>query len=129
MIEDASLSSLSGIVTKYKGNGRKFGYPTANFATASKLQDGVYFGYADMGKYHNHPALIFIGIPTTVGDLERRVEAHLLDIADKDYYGLVLTLDVKYFYRPSVTFAGTNELLTVMHKDEAAGRRWFRLHQ
>ena len=79
------LASISGVVTKYKGNGRKLGYPTANITTIADISDGVYFGYADLAEYQNQPALIFIGTPTTIGDKDRRLEAYLLDIPDKDY--------------------------------------------
>ena len=87
---------LSGVVKAFSGNGRKLGYPTANLSTATMLRDGVYFGSATMDIYHDHPAMIFVGVPTTVGDKIRRVEAHLLDIADKDYYGQHLQLDLQH---------------------------------
>ncbi len=117
--------SLDGIVTRYKGNGRKFGYPTANIDTATELQDGVYFGFADLADYIHHPALIFVGVPTTVGDTERRVEAHLLDIPDQDHYDQPLTLELTYFHRPNQKLASIDELLEIMKQDEAAGRDWF----
>jgi FAD synthase len=81
-----SVEELNGIVRHYAGNGRSLGYPTANISTQTKLTDGVYFGYAELKEFHRWPSLIFIGIPTTVGDRGRRVEAHLLDIPDHNYY-------------------------------------------
>jgi len=78
-------ADLRGLVQKYKGNGRKLGYPTANMNAETELPDGVYFGYADLLDYRHHPALIFIGTPVTLGDTIRRVEAHLLDVQDVDY--------------------------------------------
>jgi riboflavin kinase/FMN adenylyltransferase len=118
-------ASLSGIVTRYKGNGRKFGYPTANFHTTTELDDGVYFGFANMGEFNHHAALIFIGTPTTVGDTERRVEAWLPDIPDKDYYGEDLQLEVAAFHRDNQHFGSIEELLEVMKSDEATARQWF----
>lgn len=117
--------NLRGEVAHYAGNGRKFGYPTANIASETKLPDGVYFGFADLAEYTHHPALIFIGTPTTVGDTERRVEAHLLDIADIDYYGQQLGLSIGVFHRGNKTFDSTDELLEAMKNDEMAGRAWF----
>ena len=116
---------LSGIVTKFEGNGRKLGYPTANLRIPTELEDGVYFGFADLSVYKNKPALIFVGVPTTMGDRERRVEVHLLDINDEDYYGQSLRLTVEYFHRPNQTFDSVDELQQVMHEDEHQAREWF----
>jgi riboflavin kinase/FMN adenylyltransferase len=118
---------LAGTVIAYKGNGRRLGYPTANVAAQTDLADGVYFGYADMGRYLHHPSLIFVGIPTTLGDTERRIETHLLDISDKDYYGMPIELSIEYFHRPNQTFASVQKLLRVMKTDESAARQWFKL--
>lgn len=118
---------LSGVVTHFQGNGRRLGYPTANIKVPTDLEDGVYFGFADLDSFENHPALIFIGVPVTMGDRDRRVEAYLLDIPDKDYYDLELCLTVQHFHRPNQTFDSMEELMEVMHDDEAIARRWFGL--
>jgi riboflavin kinase/FMN adenylyltransferase len=116
---------MSGIVARFKGNGRKLGYPTANIAAPTDLPDGVYFGFATLGEYKNHPAMIFIGTPTTVGDTVRRVEAYLVDIADRDYYGMRLSLSIEKFHRANETFASVDELVKNIKKDETAARSWF----
>ncbi len=116
---------MNGVVCRYKGNGRKLGYPTANIAAAAKLKDGVYFGYADLDSFKHHPALIFVGTPTTMGDTERRLEVHLLDIPDTDYYDQQLAVSLEHYHRPNRTFDGVEALRTVMRDDEAAGRQWF----
>lgn len=121
-------AKLEGTVVRFAGNGRKLGYPTANITTKTNLKDGVYFGTASMDSYTNHPSLIFIGTPTTVGDSGRRVEAHLLDAADKDYYGLKLELDISHFHRPNQTFETVDELLIAMKDDEVTARNWFKEH-
>jgi FAD synthase len=121
-------TKLAGEVTRYAGHGREFGYPTANIAAETDLDDGVYFGRADLAGHKRHPALIFVGTPTTVGDTIRRVEAHLLDIPDHDYYGERLVLEVLHFRRPNVTFGSVKELLAAMREDEVAGRAWFDHH-
>ena len=116
--------SLSRRTMAFTGMGRSLGYPTANIETDTQLSDGVYFGWADLGKYTHHPALIFIGTPTTMGDVERRAEAHLLDIDDTDHYGLELKLSVEVFHRPNQTFSSVDELLVAIKADETAGRDW-----
>ena len=116
---------LEGVVTRFKGNGRKFGYPTANLTTKTDLKDGVYFGYADLKDFKDHPSLIFVGTPTTVGDTERRVAVHLLDIPDVDYYDEVLALSPRHLHRQNETFSGVDELLEIMRNDEVRARAWF----
>ncbi len=63
-----------------------------------------------------------------MGDKLRRVEAHLLDIADKDYYGRLLKLDIHKFFRPNQKFASVDELLVAIKADEVAARKWFKEH-
>lgn len=116
---------LQGTVAKFKGNGRHLGYPTANIQTDTDSKDGVYFGYADLAGFKHHPALIFIGVPTTMGDTERRVEVHLLDIPDEDHYGETLTTMPQQYHRANRTFTSVDELLKVMKADETAARAWF----
>lgn len=118
---------VQGVVTAFKGDGRKLGYPTANLTSQTDLVDGVYFGYADLAHFSHHPALIFVGTPTTLGETERRVESHLLDIPDKDYYGQSLKLSIRHYHRPNRTFEDVSSLVAVMQDDEAAARQWFKL--
>lgn len=116
---------LNGTVTPYKGNGRKLGYPTANLDVRTDARDGVYFGFADLAGFSHHPSLVFVGVPTTMGDTERRVEAHLLDIPDVDYYDLPLSVSLDKYHRANRTFDSTGELMEVMRADETEAREWF----
>lgn len=118
-------TNLTGQVSQFQGNGRRLGYPTANIRTGTDLTEGVYFGFADLAEFTARPALIFIGVPTTVGDHERRVEVHLLDIPDIDYYDQPLSVKIKYFHRPNKHFESIDELISAMHADEAEARSWF----
>lgn len=120
--------NISGKIVKFSGNGRKLGYPTANLAVATNLADGVYFGWAMLGESEKQPTLIFIGTPTTVGDKERRVEAHILDLPDKDYYDQNLEIEVAHFHRSNQKFASIDELRKAMNDDERAARSWFSEH-
>lgn len=117
--------TFTGIVTRFKGNGRKLGYPTANLTTNTDLKDGIYFGYANLAGFLRQPSLVFIGTPTTMGDTERRLEVHLLDIPDEDYYDQELCATIHHYHRANETFASIEELLAVLRADETAGRRWF----
>ena len=116
---------LDGAIKRYKGHGRELGYPTANIDTNTKLHDGVYFGFAELAHYSHHPALIFIGTPTTIGDKSRRVEAHLLGIPDIDYYGHRLVLDIQHYHRANKKFGSINDLIVAIKSDEQAAQQWF----
>lgn len=116
---------LQGTVTRFKGDGRRLGCPTANITTETSARDGVYFGFADLGDFHDHPSVIFIGVPTTMGDTARRVEAHLLDIPDIDYYDLPMTVRLEEYHRSNRTFDDASGLMAAMKADELAARRWF----
>lgn len=127
-MKDATPIILQGTVTRFKGNGRKLGYPTANITTATDARDGVYFGFADLNGFAKRPSLIFIGVPTTMGDTERRVEIHLLDIPDEDYYDQPLSVELRHYHRPNRTFKDMKKLMEVMEDDEAVARAWFGSH-
>lgn len=120
--------TLTGTVTRFKGNGRRLGYPTANITTDTAAKDGVYFGYADLKEFKNHPSLIFVGTPTTMGDTDRRVEAYLLDIPDIDHYGEALRVRLEEYHRGNRTFESADELQSVMKNDEQTARQWFAAH-
>jgi FAD synthase len=117
---------LAGMVTQFKGDGRRLGYPTANLVTETDLKDGIYFGFADLKDWKDKLALIFIGMPTTMGETSRRVEAHILDIPDEDYYTEPLRLTVSYFHRPNHKFENMEALIQAMQADETAARQWFK---
>lgn len=127
-VKSMNSKTLAGVTLRFSGNGRKLGYPTANITDKTNLDDGIYFGYATLGVYRRHPAMIFVGTPVTVGDSTRRVEAHLLDIEDKDMYDQNLQLEILHFYRPNKKFATVGELITAMHTDETSARAWYKEH-
>lgn len=124
-MKDIKPVTLSGLITRFKGNGRKLGYPTANLTIKTGLADGIYFGFADLAEWSAQPAIIFIGTPTTMGDKDRRVEVHLLDIPDRDYYDRPLSASLHHYHRPNRTFADVDQLLEAMRADETAARKWF----
>ena len=117
---------ISGRTVRFSGKGRGLGYPTANIQTDIQLKDGVYLGRASLAGFQNHPALVFVGVPTTVGDELWRVETHLLDIPDQDYYDLPLTLELGQYIRPNKTFPSVEKLQEQMKADEALARQYFK---
>ena len=124
------INKLNGTTIKYSGNGRKLGYPTANFAVNSDVADGVYISFSTLNfsklKGQKLPSMTFIGVPTTVGDTPRRVEVHLFDIADMDYYDCEIETELIHKIRDNKTFNSVDELLGVMKTDERIAREYFR---
>jgi riboflavin kinase/FMN adenylyltransferase len=118
--------SLAGKVIKFNGLGRQLGYPTANISVATNLEEGVYFGLAELAEYKDQPSLIFIGAPITFNDSRHRVEAHLLDVEDQDYYGQTLKVSIMYFHRANQKFKDGQELMDAMKADEETARAWFK---
>lgn len=116
---------LEGTTAKFAGNGRLFGYPTANFLVNQKTNEGIYFGFSDLANYKHHPSLVFVGVPRTVGDQQYRIETHLLDALDIDYYELPIRVQLQHFHRSNEVFSSNEQLLTAMKNDEAIGRLWF----
>ena|ERR1039458_1312937 len=118
-------TNLTGQVSQFQGNGRRLGYPTANIRTGTDLTEGVYFGFADLAEFSVRPSLIFIGVPTTMGDPERRLEVHVLDIPDIDYYDKKLTVQIVHFLRANKHFDNVEALKLAMRDDEMRARNWF----
>lgn len=117
--------TLSGITKRFQGNGRQLGYPTANITTQTDLADGVYFGHASLDSYIDKPSLIFVGVPLTMGQKEHRIEVHLLDIPDRDYYDHQVIAQILHFHRSNQKFSGLDELTDVIKNDDRVARQWF----
>jgi FAD synthase len=118
---------LSGVTEKFDGHGRTLGWPTANIDCDPDIPDGVYLGTASLDKYTNHPASIFVGTPTTMGRVKRRVEVWLMDVENNDYYGKMLECSLLHFVRPNETFASEQQLREKLQDDEKYARWWFAL--
>lgn len=121
-------TEITGRITRFSGNGRKLGYPTANLTYKTDLADGVYFGTADLKEHKKRPSIIFIGVPSTMGDTDRRVETHVLDIPDEDYYDEDLKIVVMHFHRANKKFSNIEDLVEAMQSDEQTARAWFKSH-
>ncbi len=117
--------SLSGTVKPFAGNGRKFGYPTANIEIDLATQEGLFVGYVEMNKT-DYPALIFIGTPITLEDEVKRAEAHILDFEDRDLYGEQVVFRVTKKLRNNHDFGDLDALIEQMHIDEGVAREYFK---
>lgn len=108
-----------GVVEHGLKIGRTIGFPTANMSRESQGYlplDGVYAGWliADGQRY---PAAHSVGINETFQAVPRLVESHVLDRKDLDLYDKIVTLEYVDFVRPSLKFAGVDELIVAINND------------
>ncbi|MBO5059745.1 MAG: riboflavin biosynthesis protein RibF [Clostridia bacterium] len=106
--------TVSGVVEKGFGNGRKMGFPTANVAyNFEKLlpPDGVYRGSV-LGK----SAVINIGKNPTFDAKERTLEVHLVDF-DGDLYDEQIDVQLYEKLRDDIKFETVDELIKQIEQD------------
>lgn len=100
--------NITGIVIHGKGEGGKFGFPTANIEYTGKLEKGVYRGVIIRGKKTFVAAVI-----KKDDDL---LEAHILDFQG-DLYGEKIELQIKEKLREIINFKGKEQFLSQAQKD------------
>jgi len=123
---------MEGHVVMGRQLGRKLGYPTANLrirARPSALQ-GIFAVYArsldllgdKTGVGSWMPCFSSIGIRPTIGGTEPLLEVHFFDY-DGDLYGQRLVVEFVAKLRDEVHFAGLDELVAQMRRDETEARK------
>lgn len=115
---------VSGVVKPHKGNGRKFGYPTANIAVDSGAEEGVFVGYTTL-RGGRLPSIIFIGTAETLGETNKRLESYILDFPDEDLYDELIEVEVLDQLRDNQKFDSIDDLIEQMHQDERNARDYF----
>jgi len=122
------MNTLSGRIIPYEGNGRKIGYPTANITVDNDEPSGIFIATATVDE-QTHPALAFIGVPTTLDQPAKRAEAHILDFPDQDLYGKEMEIALIKKIRDNEKFDDINELVAAIAGDERITRQYFDEHQ
>lgn len=110
---------LEGIVVTGTRRGRGLGFPTANLQVDRQLlvpPNGIYGGAA-LGRR----AAISVGVSPHYGGIERRIEAHVLDL-DDDLYGRSLRVELWSFLRDESAFASDAALVEQIARDVDAVR-------
>src|SRR5699024_4353116 len=114
---------MRGTVVHGEARGRALGFPTANLApeaTGTIPADGIYAGWllreASEGS-QRMPAAISIGTNPTFQGQVRQVEAHVLGRDDLDLYGEEVRVEFVTRLRPTLEFAGVEELVAQMRHD------------
>jgi riboflavin kinase/FMN adenylyltransferase len=121
---------LRGEIVRGDGLGREIGFPTANLAVYAGMvpAHGVYAGRltildpgpsADAAPLVGVPldAAVSLGINSTVGGKDLRVEAHLIDRVGLDLYGARCGLDLLDRRRDMQKFGSVEELTVALGED------------
>jgi riboflavin kinase/FMN adenylyltransferase len=117
---------IEGMVTRGRGVGRELLYPTANLEIQNRVlpSDGVYVTLTLAGGIW-HRSVTNIGKrPTFGGDLDSKVEAHLIDF-DGDLYDQTIRVRVLHRLRGERKFASIDELRAQIGRDRARALRYF----
>lgn len=117
---------IEGTITRGHGIGRQLLYPTANLELQNRVLpvDGVYVTLALVGDTW-HRSVTNIGKrPTFGGELESKVETHLIDF-DQDLYGQTIRVRVLHRLRGEKKFSGVDELRTQITQDRNRAIRYF----
>lgn len=108
--------SITGVVQRGKGLGRKIGFPTLNVRVPGcKLlpRSGSYAGYVEPGEGEKPvPAAVFVP-----GSVTGPVEAHLLDHRGSDIYGSIVRVSFRKRLRSTASSKSTEELKKLIAGD------------
>ncbi len=122
---------LSGTVSRGKGLGRTFNYPTANLKLTEDYKiipaKGVYVveSLIDGAKVYG---MMSIGTNPTVGGSDLTIETYFFDF-DKDLYEQHLEVTLLTRIRDEKKFNGVDELIAAMKEDETFSRNYIaKLH-
>lgn len=117
---------VSGTVVHGLQRGRELGYPTANLSQDCEgliPADGVYAGWMVRPSLlqdhpdHRMPAAISVGTNPTFENVQRTVEAYVLDRDDLNLYDEVIGVDFVARLRGNDRFDSIDELVVQMSRD------------
>jgi len=121
--------TYTSIIAKGEQEGRKIGFPTANFLrlpSTNQLATGIYFGSAVL-KVHSDtksvskPCLVYFGPRHIKGQLQNNFEVYIYDFS-QDIYGQSLTVTLTHFLRPPLKTKDLDELIKMIENDKAQGQ-------
>lgn len=108
--------AVEGEVEAGRGEGRDFGFKTANLHVPDMMKvlgDGVYAAYAYVDGVR-YKAAVSVGVAPTFEGAKANTEVHILDF-DGDLYGKPIRVEFTHWLRPMMTFPSVDELIaTVM---------------
>ena len=108
--------ALTGTVRPGRGEGRDFGFATANLEVAPIMMaigEGVYACYAVVDG-QRYKAAVNVGVPATFADASTaNIEVHLLDF-NRDIYGDAIEVEFVEWLRPMRVFDSLDELIATV---------------
>lgn len=116
--------TADGVVESGERNGRKLGFPTANFQLGELVhpKHGVYAVLARIeGEASWRAGVANFGRTPTTGLRDPLLETHIFDFTG-DIYGKRLEVQLVAYLRPEKKFAGLELMVEQMHKDAAKAR-------
>lgn len=117
---------IEGVVTRGRGVGRELLLPTANLEIQNRVLpvDGVYVTLTLVAGVWRRSVTNIGKRPTFGGDLESKVEAHLIDF-DGDLYDQTIRVRVLHHLRGEKRFANVDELRAQIARDRDRAVRYF----
>ena len=118
--------SMSGRIVRGDGNGRNWGFATANVQL--KVQkpplSGVFVVEADLVDGNAYPAVASLGVRPTIGGTTNVLEVHLLDF-DSNLYGQWLRVRYLQKLRDEIKFASVEKMCEQIQQDIMRTREYF----
>jgi riboflavin kinase/FMN adenylyltransferase len=117
---------IEGVVTRGHGIGKQLLYPTANLALENRVlpADGVYVTLTLWDGAWRRSVTNIGKRPTFGGELESKVETHLIDF-DGDLYDQTIRVRLLHRLRGEKKFNGIEELKAQIGRDLARAIRYF----
>ncbi|MGH9842351.1 MAG: bifunctional riboflavin kinase/FAD synthetase [Blastocatellia bacterium] len=117
---------IEGVVIRGHGVGRQLLFPTANLEFQNRVlpADGVYVSLALVDDTWRRSVTNIGRRPTFGGEVESKVETHLIDF-DGDLYGKTVRVRVLHRLRGEKKFNGVDELRAQIARDRDRAVRYF----
>lgn len=111
------MHPISATVIRGLGNGRKFGFPTANLQldAPQEFENGVYAAWVIVDE-NRYKGMLYVGTRPSLGLTEKTYEVHLLHFSG-NLYGKKLSFEVMQFIRPEQKFESVEALVEQLKKD------------
>lgn len=105
---------IKGLVMHGQKMGREIGYPTANLAYTSGVDDGVYGG---MTLLRGKPYLCVVSVGLSTDHDGRTIESHLLNYDGDDFYNEIIEVWLYTFIRPMLTVDSMDQVKHLIERD------------
>ena len=114
------LYSISGIVVRGEGRGKKLSFPTANISPENQSKlipgEGVYAVDCTLGD-KRFRGMANIGYKPTFGSRDKTIEVHLFDFSE-DIYGEQISVEFLKRLRAEKKFKNEHELIKQLNRDK-----------